>query len=882
MADWKDELEAFERGEAGPEALERRLEDPGLAGAEREAILQALALDAALAEAISDDPRACLSDLSALLDQAGPPGRSAEGDRAWQALTAEDAAPPTRPSSSPPPRPAFAWPGLAGIAALFLLAGLGLTLALNERPAPEAAPQSLALKALDRLIQLGGLAALDAEAAAEELDEPARSELLRRSRRLRGYLANRRLGADIQALCALPASSKGEGYTVLAASPGRLHILDERLRPRREPLALPGAPVQALGAFGEEAFFIARRDGAVAIVARADGRILAEETIDAPLIAARGLPGQPALIALGPRGAAVFSRSQGGDLATRRIRFGADAASFGAIDPFGEYLALGAADRRSVQVLDISHPERDPQAWTWRVAGATSSRWLGEERRLQNHHNPDSLVLSVALGRARGRDLVMAIGTDDDELALIHFKSDGQRVPMLFKNAASDAKFGRLIGVSRLAFDAGGRRLALLSRRRPAGLILDLEKSSWRYPELGFGGYSLYDKDMMESLFREHLPRGRTARDVPRLLKEPLLVRGLLHPKASFTHMAFAPDPGMELVTASDDGELIVWRCGILGMSAFPTSDPQQFRIIHTAAYGPSGLLAVVIRERVQRDRAISYVPTRVELWRTKPEESGGRAHPKSTVLLGHDKAVDGIAINAAGDRIATGDEAGTLRIYSSKGLLLATREHRSAIRALRFAGDGALAVGSAAGLSLLSPSGEVLVAFPGPGVTALAARDGRVVIGCEDGSVMSLGPGRAGPLRVLARHPKRVRAVDVRGGKVASGSYEGFKLIDLEDGSEQAIPTPEETWSLALTPDQKLVVSGKGGKLKVYSAEDGLLEFSAQRPSYSGVRSIDLSPDGKRFVIAPYNPQVEVYELDKLEISPPIEVERRDRLAGP
>ena len=232
---------------------------------------------------------------------------------------------------------------------------------------------------------------------------------------------------------------------------------------------------------------------------------------------------------------------------------------------------------------------------------------------------------------------------------------------------------------------------------------------------------------------------------------------------------------------------------------------------VEALAFSPDGALLASVTENDEGS------PGEVKLW----ELPGGRLRAD---LPGHSDSVNCVAFSPDGRRLATGDRAGTLRVWDVAAGRAASeipKAHDGSIRAVAFTKDGR---------SLFSASwdhraklrdvetGRELRVFRGhaEGLWSLAlSPDGsRLATGSSDRTVR-LWDAATGDLReTIPAHVREVAAVSFSplGRTFATGGWDRLaKLWDAATGTMiSTMPGHEDTvWCVAFSPDGRVLATG-------------------------------------------------------------------------
>lgn len=197
----------------------------------------------------------------------------------------------------------------------------------------------------------------------------------------------------------------------------------------------------------------------------------------------------------------------------------------------------------------------------------------------------------------------------------------------------------------------------------------------------------------------------------------------------------------------------------------------------------------------------------------------------------GHAVWVHAVAIAPEGDRVATVDDAGVLRVWSpTDGHLLATRSlARGALYAVAFA-----------------PDGKEL---------AIAGNDG--VIERLSPALLTTGtlPGHTGRVWSLAYSPD--------GATLASGGEDGkVKLWTLRDGAARQLDGhTQRVYSVAFSPDGKRLASGSDDRrLWVWDVATGVGHQRGEHKA-GGIKVVAFAPSGDPIVTTGWDHEIRVWK---------------------
>ncbi len=268
--------------------------------------------------------------------------------------------------------------------------------------------------------------------------------------------------------------------------------------------------------------------------------------------------------------------------------------------------------------------------------------------------------------------------------------------------------------------------------------------------------------------------------------------------------LAFNP-AGTELVTAAEDGSCRIWDMATRTQRALLShpGDPE------TVDWSPRGdFIASGCDDGVLR------------IWDARTGELAKEAKEAHA-------AVRLVMFSPDGGQLLAGSYEGVLRVYDFPSMKLA-RELQAPMqweRAAAFMANGDLGLGSFGGRPIVhSAKGDVQGTLPTYGINSVSAQGAEMVVGRDDGAVLSLLDGR-----LLHRHPSIVNTV-VWGpnGMLGSGDYRGhLRLYDRQQGrvvAEHHLDSgPINT--IAFHPDgQRLFTAGYDGLIREWDMSLHLL----------------------------------------------------------
>ena len=235
----------------------------------------------------------------------------------------------------------------------------------------------------------------------------------------------------------------------------------------------------------------------------------------------------------------------------------------------------------------------------------------------------------------------------------------------------------------------------------------------------------------------------------------------------------------------------------------------------------------------------------------------------------GHDDEVNAVAFFPDGRRLVTGSEDDTLRTWDLRRVpVLVLDEHGPWLDSLAFAPDGrTLLAGARDGALRLfdAHTGNLLASAATPGVVDCVAwgRGDEFFYGCGD----------AAPRRAHARTRGESSAFPAGGGFPKTMQYDPasarlftrdskgvVRAYDTASERELAtLETADETDSLALSPDGRLLAAGtKGGAVRLWDARS--YAPLADLPGASPVSALAFSPDGRHLAVGRLNRSIDLF----------------------
>jgi hypothetical protein len=264
----------------------------------------------------------------------------------------------------------------------------------------------------------------------------------------------------------------------------------------------------------------------------------------------------------------------------------------------------------------------------------------------------------------------------------------------------------------------------------------------------------------------------------------------------------------------------------------------------------------------------------------------------------GHGAAVRCIAVSPAGDRMASGDMGGGLRLWNlldRSAEPAAARPHEGIVNSLAYSDDGSrLATGGWDDRTVRiidtgrledpivvrepGPLGVTFVAFPPGGRTPVWTRGSAARADAPRGAgvVRFFDPGAAGAGRTIdvgTDHPECL-AFNADGSHLAVGSWDGTVRV-YEAATGRPLWTRRaagRVFTLTYLREPAALVGavgdpfehGRPGEVRVWSAVDGEDVGVPWSSSAGGIAAVRAAPDGRSMAAAGFDGSVRLWQVDR------------------
>ena len=466
-------------------------------------------------------------------------------------------------------------------------------------------------------------------------------------------------------------------------------------------------------------------------------------------------------------------------------------------------------------------------------------------------------------------------------------------------------------GVEELVYDPLTRRLVLLLPSSEVKFF-DLEKEKvLKHPRvnLSLTRLAILTKtDMSVSVLSRKLAlvsRDPIVRvhdlDTGEKLYELPARSGEIQHDARATVVSFSPD-GQVLASGAEDGSIILWdteeRSATYQLAGHRTRvtslswNPEGTRLASSASDGTVFVWDPGIGMSMHSLSGHSGMPVNAIVWSREGKTiyTGGDDQTigvweaelgrRQRTLTGHTGPVRGLAYDPLHERIASGSDDGTVRVWAGDGSSQVLRSHLGAVRTLIFEPDGEtiLSCDVQGYLNALDPAGDLSQTELEPAhgthdIEAVAfSPDGRVFVTAgKDHHLVLWAAGSGEPRRRLRGHTNLVNDVcfSPNGRYVLSGSHDKTaRLWDARTGRALRVYPAGEKYvkSVGITRDGLYVITGAGDrKIRIYDLETSELLHELTPSVRTQLNRICISPDGRHIAA-----DDSIWDLQNLEAGKP------------
>ncbi|MBI4779690.1 MAG: NACHT domain-containing protein [Oscillatoriophycideae cyanobacterium NC_groundwater_1537_Pr4_S-0.65um_50_18] len=347
---------------------------------------------------------------------------------------------------------------------------------------------------------------------------------------------------------------------------------------------------------------------------------------------------------------------------------------------------------------------------------------------------------------------------------------------------------------------------------------------------------------------------------------------------SSVMSVSFNPD-GSLLAIGDLDGKLCLWRVAD-GQPVLTVQGHEGW--IWAIAFSPDGkTLASCSHDWLIRLWDVQSLDDFESSSPANQTEASGSSHLPGTclnTLRGHSHRVWTIAFSPDGQRLASGSDDQTIRLWNVQdGTCLAVLQgHTGGVTSVRFSPNGQLLVSASedASIRLWSVADGTLVKIlPGHSRwvrTVTFSPDGQTLAsGSEDRTIRLWNVETGICFKTLQGHTGWVTSLSFspNGQTLASSSEDGsVRLWNVQDGTclKRLQGHSSCVWKVAFNPDGRTLASGSADlSTRLWNVQDGtcLKTFHGRT---NGICSVSFSPDGFTLVSGSYDALVRLWDMQQ------------------
>ncbi len=451
-------------------------------------------------------------------------------------------------------------------------------------------------------------------------------------------------------------------------------------------------------------------------------------------------------------------------------------------------------------------------------------------------------------------------------------------------------------GISELEFDTQTNRLVLLMKSGEVKFFDLATRTLLKRPRitLSFGGvnFTLLSKPSMSVNLHQRVVAvaGRSPivrvfeLDTGELWREFPSADGEIRHDVDASTVAFSPD-GKSLASGAEDGSIFLWDVDA-GVTTFQLPghrtrvtclawSPDSEVLASSSLDGHVFLWKAGIGMARHSLSGHSGMPVNALVWASDGSTlyTGGDDETigvweaelgrRQRTLTGHTQPVRSLAFDPIYQRIVSGSDDGTIRVWSEDGHSVILRGHDNPVRDVLFdpKGETVLSVGDKGFIIEMDTLGDLSQTELEPihgafSIESVAfSPDGKRFLSASKDQHLVLWDALSGePLRRLRGHTNLVNAAvySSDGRYIVSGSHDKTaRLWDATTGRALRVyPAGAKiVRAVTVTRDNKWVITGAGDrKIRIYDLETSELVHELTPPVRTNLNDIEISPDGRHF----------------------------------